>query len=258
MGAKCVSATPTGLATNATYVPGYPFVFGCWTFINDLAGNYIIACLTSSAANTHNVTLQLTTTKFQVTAVAGGGTQTSISNITPVVGKWYYIMCRAISATNRWVVVFDPSTGLVDQVQNTSSVSPTFTTPRIGLGCLPGTSIALTCNDTLAEFFYLAADFIGAAPAAALPRELVTTLALEGPFSRPYLSNQVIEYRSLLWGMDTAVQADSVTLGLTYSAVGLTTWNNPFTAANVPVLGPHPPLSTNYARPQQVVQILVV
>ena len=231
----------------------------CWIYTVDLAATYMGAGLFSSSANTHWATLNTTLTGIQFSAQAGGVQSDALSGITPVAGQWYYLIGRAVSATSRWIIVYDPSHGQVDQVQDVTSVAPTFTTPRLGLGGLTGSTLTNPSNDIIAEFFYMDADFAGIATGAVLPGQALTRkLALEGPFSCGEIIPNIVEYRALLSSMDVVGQSDQVSTGLVYSRVGLTTWGNPFTAANIPTAGPHPPLSTNYVRPGQIRPILTV
>jgi hypothetical protein len=258
MGARFTAASTQCLANSSPTITGYPFVMGAWVYTTDVAASYCVFCFTASNSLVQEIDLEIGIATFKLIATAATSSNAT-STIVPAAGKWYHVMCRAISATSRWIIVFDPTVGLVDQVQDVTSKAPTFTTPRVGVGGLPGTSLVLSSNNIIAEFFYMDSDFKTAATGAALSGGYVQKLAMEGPFSVNDIQDSIVEYRSLLDGSGQAPPADQISTGSVYSRVGLTTWANPFTAANVPTAGPHSPyLTTNYVRPGQIRPIVVI
>ena len=261
MGAQFTAASSQVLANTSSVITGFPVVLACWTFIIDTAADYASASVASTLNITNFINLSVPTLgpAFAVVCNDGSGAQTITSNILPVAGRWYFMMTRAVSATSKWIIVYDPATGRADQVQNTVSKAPTLTSCNVGIGGQPGSALASASNNIIAEFFYMDSDFNGTATGTALAAEFVRSLALEGPFARTEMQANIVEYRSLRLGVDTARQVgDSVSTGLAYSRIGRTTWANPFTAANVPIDAPHPPLSTNYVRPGQIRPIVVI
>lgn len=250
MGARFTAASNQVIANSATTLVGFPLVMGCWVLIINTTGSQALMNFGSSANNTNFWFLGTQSTPvFNFISDAAGTASNTTSAIAPVVGNWYFVMGRSITATNRWIIVFDPTTGRVDQAQNTASNIPTIVTPRMAIGGTAGSSLINPSSDVVAEAWYMDADFL-IASAASLPTELVRKLALEGPFSVPQIADDIVEYRALRSNVDNAVQADQYSYGENYSRIGATTWANPFTAANVPITDRHPPfLSPRYVRP---------
>lgn len=217
-----------------------------------------MAFSSSSTANNYVQLAVGATAKLNFNSNAGGTTRSCATTTSVVAGNWYFHLGRNISSTSRWVVMYDSTTGLIEQVQNTQSSAPTYVTPRFGIGSIPGSSLVNPSNNIVAEAWYADSDIIGNDTNTALSADFVRKLALMGPFACPEISNAIVEYHSLWQATGTAVYAPSISQGDYYSRIGLQAWANPITAANVPVPGPHPPLSPNYVRPGQNAPILVV
>lgn len=259
MGAQFISGSNQIIAHDSIAPIGLPFTMACWACpIGTFGSNRAIIALANKANIQNYFYLGTTTTsKFDAHTTTGGTGVTTASNTTAVLNSWYFILARYVTTTNRWIVVYDPSTGLVDQVQTVTSNAPIVGTLAVSIGGIRGSTIFLPSWAWVGEAFYTDAE-LPFDPAAALPAEWVRKLALEGPFSLPLLSDDIVEYKSLLSGCATAVQTEQQSIGESYSRIGLQTWANPYTAASVPLIAPHPPISSNYVRPSQIAPILVI
>ena len=92
----------------------------------------------------------------------------------------------------------------------------------------------------IGEFWYADADIQrGAAASVALSDEVFKRIAWEGPFTYPDIAANIMEYRSLRKGPEFAREV----FGDNYWRVTRQTWG---LSATPPIIGPHPPLYSEY------------
>jgi hypothetical protein len=182
----------------------------------------------------------------QSTAVSDGtlvGTNTI--TYTPVAGKWYYVVARYISATNRWLSILPHGDGLAAlHSQNTTSANPTLSPVVCTIGA--DNNAGSGCAATMAEFFFAKADI--QSDGLQLSDTTLRKLAYEGPLS-VIRQDQIIEYLQFRVWHDPAASFIQQ----------LRTGNEPdYFSARVPIikwtqasgrpalLGIHPQLYTSY------------
>jgi len=251
MGARFVAASSQSLLNSSARVTNFPFVLACWVYIIDTAAAYTSSGLANQSATTDFWNMGVSTAPALNFNVNQAGSSTSLTSlITPVAGNWYYTIGRCVSATSRWIIVYDPSTGRVDQAQSTISRAPTLTVPRLSIGVLGSSTLTNFSNNIVAEWFCMDTDVLGYDTNATLAPEWVRALALEGPFSRREISDDIVEYKALRQGTDNGFMPIRMdTVGESYSRVGFPAWTSGGLTA--PAVAPHPPLSPNYVRPNQ-------
>lgn len=156
-----------------------------------------------------------------------------------VLGHWYFVVCRIITATNRRIAVLDSSTGAIEHAQSTISVNMS-TLVNLDLGFR--ITDTLVTNGAFAEFWYTATDI--QADAGQLDDATVRQLAYGGPFSVPHVAASVLEYRSLKSRLITADQSDEV-----FVKGAFPSWVTGGTG--IGTITAHPPLPYWYRAPPQ-------
>lgn len=249
MAANFTAASSQYLSNDAAPITAAPFTLACWfntTTIAAGAGPIAAVCNASSTEQNRwllyrdddDVVFSCVVTGTEVTATA--------ANILAV-NQWYFVVARAISATNRRVAVL-MRTGATSHAQNTTSRVPTGVT-RIALGSEADATPSLFFDGLIGEFWYTNTDIQPGG--AQLQDGLLRQLAYGGPFSVPHIAKDILEYRSLRHGL---VSDDDVHGELYFGAGGIQTWTN----TNVATLGPHPPLPYWYIKPTVNRQLILV
>jgi hypothetical protein len=178
----------------------------------------------------------------------------SIAAGTETAGAWEFVICRLVSATNRWISSLNTSTGAITHTQDTT------------LCALSGCNTLDVCSHSFSgnsdsillanEFWYLGSDV--QSDGGQIAAGLFWQLAYYGPFSVPYLSQSVIEYKTLRQDpsargriQDTYVRSDKIPpiwTQVTSAGSGAT--------ATI-ACGSNVPLNGRYIRPRQTNVALV-
>lgn len=220
---------------------GYPATFACWFQPHTLG---ITACyftlLNSTSSGMFFKGFISATNIISLAANDGLTSAVASTAITVVAGMWYFVVCRCISATNRWIAAlgFD---GQISHAQNTTSKAPTGMN-RLRIGIDDTTSNNLF-DGYVGEFWYTDTDIQPGG--AQLNDNTLLQLAYNGPFSMPNIAPDILEYRSLR----KAPTSDRDVATEIFSA-SPTTWVSVASGTNPqPDVGVHPPLPGGYIRP---------
>jgi hypothetical protein len=170
-----------------------PFTIGCWVRPTSVTGLQTVWSIANTAVTNSYWRLQRNSATNWQFSSAGGGTGIIISVGVPVIDRWSFIICRAITATNRRIHVLDTSPGTHANAQTTTSRTPTSIN-IMALGVFNGSSISAYWDGDIAEFWYTNTDIY--ADGTALPESLFRQLAYYGPFSDTRTQKDLIEYRS--------------------------------------------------------------
>lgn len=237
-----MSASFTGapfLTQSAPLIVAYPFTIAFWAWPNTVAISDPFALKNTGGDEYYE--LQVDGTNWNFIA----GDSTSDANCIAAAytnNAWQYVVCRAISATNRRITVLRP-TGVSVHAQNTTSKTETPNTFNIGTFA----SGVNPWNGYFAEFWYTLTDIQPGG--AQLGEFFLRQLAYEGPFSQPQLVDDIHEYRS--FQIDPILNIPEHTY---FGGRGPRVW----TSSNGTVgIGPHPPLLTSYKRPLDMQRLMV-
>lgn len=172
-------------------ITAYPFTCGLWVKPNSVSGTQTILCFADTATTNNYWALNRNAgTNFQFTAVAGG-TANSASAGVPVSGRWFYIVIRGISATNRKIAVLNSFLGPAHATTATSR-SPAGVDTNV-IGALNRTTVSQYFDGEIAEFFYTLTDI--QPDGAQLHDGVLKTLAYRGPLALPRIMRDIVEYR---------------------------------------------------------------
>lgn len=248
MGAFFTAASSQYLSNAAAPIVStlYPFSLGLWVNVNSIGAEHVFWNVNSGGAN-NSATMSCTaanTWLLEATIVS----DVDITTGTVAAGKWFYVVGRYISATNRRISVLDPS-GSASHAQSTTSTVLT-TLVRMNIGAFQNTGAASTFFDGyLAEFWYANADI--QPDGAQLQDATLRQLAYYGPFSIPSIGQNLLEYRSFYssQGSETNKPEEVYSGGRDAQA-----WVN---NAGVKI-GLHPPLCSGYVRPTDISRLMMV
>lgn len=231
-------------------IAAVPFTAAFWVSVTATTGGQYVWSLHDGGTNCwFDVVVTFGTAfSFDCTASNFGGVVGAAAG-TVVANRWFFIVCRGISATNRRIAVLDSVTGAASHAQNTTSKVTTGIITH-NLGCLMGGSGSnqgyMTGN--IAEYWVTNTDI--QEDGAQLIDATLRQLAYGGPFSIPHIGQNVIDYRSL---RKSPIENDMVE---TYASpvIGPQKWTN----TNTATVGPHPALPYWFVRPWQNLQPLVI
>jgi hypothetical protein len=220
-----------------------------WVFPTQTASSQtIFSICNGAAANSFFDISQNTTAQFEANAQSGVSPSTAAAALTISANKWYYLVARFITGTNKTMSVLSYD-GIVANGSNSTSDIPTSIT-RAAFGTRDISTRARFFDGIVSEFFITNVDIQG--DGAALQTSTLGWLAFNGPFSIPHIAKNIVEYRSFRDGLDST--QDSL-MDNYWGAFGRQTWVNN-AAATVGISPPY--LSSSYAKPQQKKRILVV
>jgi hypothetical protein len=225
---SCFNTTFAGIK------PAYPFSLGFWWYITSLASNQTIwTTALSSAVTEFHETYQDSTGHF-VTRVGSNFTATATAGS---VSRWYYVISRYISATNRRTTVLLPLESTVDEAQNVTSNTPASTFDRECILCQLQSSPGFA-SGIVAEMWRTDTDI--QADGAALLLPTLFQLAYKGPWSISSIAERIVWYKSLRQSIaDTSDTIDDPS----FARNGRAGWG---TLANNLLQAPHPPLASDY------------
>lgn len=235
MSLLCLAASTQSLKNAATNGVTYPFTVGFW--FNVLTTN-VLQCpysFNNGAAGGYHGRMDAT---GHLSLIVNAGSNTVTTTVGAATSNtWNFYLARFISATNRRLIFLN-SAGLIEEVQGTASISPgTHTQCNIGLLG----SATQPWNGNIAEWWYTNTDIqLGG---AVTDTSLVLQLAYKGPFSVPYVAQNLVEYRSFRMGLDTS--SDEINEVYWGEGVPQQIW----TLVNAPKIGEHPRLASEYRRP---------
>lgn len=224
-------------------VTDYPFTVGLWYFNTATTGGQYAWSLHDGGINCwfSLATSFSTSWEFSATNTGFGGEVTATAG-TNAANKWFFIIVRAISPTNRRIEIYASGTGARLHAQETTSIVMSGITTQ-SLGCFLGGSAGAQnfMTGNIAEFWMTNADI--QVDGAQLLDSTLLQLALGGPFSIPHIGASVVDYRSLR----KHPTLDEV--GETYfGGFGRQTWS----VTGAPTTTVHPPLSVQYRKPRLI------
>lgn len=247
MSVNFVDASAQYLNCSAPLNTVRPMTIGCWYNMPADASSHGLAILYETSgwagwefyADNDDVTTRL----GQWTGSATQGTAT----VTSTRGEWNFAVARLIAAANKRVANLYP--GGTSHAQSTSTSNPAAST-NIAIGSVLDTGgLGPKANGRIAEWWMTNTDI--QPDGGQLSDALLMQLAYRGPFSVPHVAQAVVEYRSFRKGAGTGSDVP----GEVYQRGNQRTW----TEVNGPIaLGDHPPLYSNYVRPNQTRRLLVV
>lgn len=170
-----------------------PFTIGCWVRPADVTGTKTVWCIVNTGATNSYWRLDRNAgTAWNFSAAAGGTAATASSGV-PVTNAWAFILCRAISATNRRIHVLQTDTGTISNAQNTTSRAPTSIS-AMALGTFNGSTISQYWDGDIAEFWHAGVDIWP--DGTAMPDHLFRSIACRGPLAWRYLAKNLVEWRA--------------------------------------------------------------
>lgn len=248
MSARFVTASTQYLRqTSAVIGTNTPWTVGLWAWVPALPGAGVAYVPFSLGAN---AAVRVWETYIGNTGQVGlgywDGAQNGYTEIAGgfAAGVWAYIVVRSISTTNRrWCVMLP---GAVNHAQNTDSFS-TGALDQISIGATVfNGGVESPMTGAVAEFFYANADIQPGG--AQLDDAMLKQLAHRGPFSMSHVVPYIVEYQSLRKGMKGRGPGDG------YQAGAYRQWAE----VAAPTIGDSPPLASDYVRPNQTLQPLLV
>lgn len=161
-----------------------------------------------------------------------------------VVDKWYFVVGRFISGSNRRLAVLYPD-GSIEHVNSTVSKTPS-NIARLGIGALDRQTSTLRYNGLIGEWWWANVDI--QSDGGQLDEHLMRYLARNGPFSMPNLAKDVIQYYGMRRSTPVRPQPED-----SYLRNIQTKYLIDAGGASFPItLGAHPPVYYNYHHPRRV------
>lgn len=237
------------LSASVVTVPAYayPLSAGMWAKPNQTT---VFQCLLeiadASSINEFQI-IQGNNALSNGTSFVGFVENSTNSSVSPscgtaTIGRYVYVVVRWLSATNRWIHVFDPVANTVSSSQDTTNIAvPTgITNVTFGNVFVNGQAF----SGTMAEAWIANGDCFPASQAAAPPNDQVMQLAFNGPLACPGLMPIVSTY----WPMNAPVAAAAnPTLAVPDYAVRQSVAPL-YNAGGVTFTAPHPPLVTQWSQ----------
>jgi hypothetical protein len=169
-----------------------PFTVVCWVRPSDVTGTKTAWSIVNTGSTTAFWRLDRNAgTNWQFSCNAASTTVSASAGV-PATGKWSFIVCRAITATNRRIHVLDTNTGAHANAQETTSRTPASIN-AMAVGTFNGSTISQYWDGDIAEFWYTATDIWP--EGTTMPEGFFRALAYRGPFWHPRIAKDVIEYR---------------------------------------------------------------
>jgi hypothetical protein len=175
--------------------PAYPYAVGMWAFPTaTTAGQTLFGNGYTANQTFERVTLSTTCT---IGSNAGGGEVVATAAGAITANQWYFVVGRFVSATERRISLYSPSTGVSHGNSATSSAPATDTT-------LIGANFSL--NSAQNQFTGVIAEYWSTQgtdcwiPGNHFPNEVFLKLAFGGPFSIGLVDRSLLEYRSFRQG----------------------------------------------------------
>lgn len=243
MSAFFVSTSNQRLFNTAAPISAVPLSMGLWVRPTTINFQKDIWQLSDTSGLTGWALLQLNSNVFDF-QVSG----TSDANAgTVVVNKWFYIVGRAPTTTNRFISVLSED-GIISTGSSAVTLTPTSVVSE-SLGANASNTISNAFDGNIAEFWLTNSDI--QPDGAALQNSTLRQLARGGPFSIPHIAKDIVDYRSLRYalGSDQDAQPD-YDLGNR----GRQIWAN----INGVIRAAHPPLAVGYMGPTGQFQNRVV
>lgn len=249
MGALFVAGSSQYLSNAASALSStvYPTTIGLWVLVASTGTERVIWNCNNSGSGA-NFCVVSATAAGAFLCEANDTTDKDATTGTVAANRWFYLVVRYVSSTNRRISVLDPS-GTASHAQNTTSCALAGVN-RMNIGAFQSNGAAGTFFDGhIAEFFVCNADI--QLDGAQLQDATLRQLAYLGPFSIPNVAASLLEYRSFYstQGQDTNNAVEVYCPGRAPQA-----WVN---NAGVKV-GLHPPLFPEYVRPADTRRILVI
>lgn len=228
-----------------------PFTVACWVKPTLVSGVKTMWSWGDTGTATHYWALtQNAGTAFRIDCRAGG-TLVSGSTGVPVANRWYFIVVRCISATNRRISVWCNAAGAA-HIQEATSRSPAGA-DFFAVGALSTSTQIQFWDGMMGEFWFTLTDI--QPDGLQLQIAMLKQLAYYGPFSVPRIAKDILSYSSWRGGM--GVSTDAVDRGYNYTKqiyfnprVLPPVWHWP---NNYPdFVGDDPPLNRLYVSPRPV------
>lgn len=176
---------------NQPKITAYPFSCGLWVRPTSTTGTQTILCFADTATTNNWWALNRNAgTNFQFSAAAGGTTNSASTGV-PVSGRWFYIVIRGISATNRKIAVLNSFLGPTHATTATSR-SPAGVDTNV-IGAFNTTTVSQYFDGEIQEFWYTLTDI--QPDGAQLQGGILKTLAYRGPLAVPRIAKDIVEYR---------------------------------------------------------------
>jgi len=175
--------------------PALPYAIGMWAYPTaNTSGQTLFATGQTGGQAGERVTLGGTCT---IGSNAGAGEVAATAAGTISINQWYFIVGRFVSATERRISMYSPSTGISHGLSSANSAPTTDTT-------VIGSNFSL---NTAQNFFTgMIAEYWATQgadcwiPGSHFPNEVFLKLALGGPFSNALVDRSLLEYRSFRQG----------------------------------------------------------
>lgn len=238
MGMLCSSAY---IENAASIITTYPFTLACWLNTSSTSATEMAMSIGSNTTR-NSASIGTVTGNPSLNADNGTATQTTSTGASnPANSPWHFMVGRFISATNRRVSILNSVAGTLGSsvpsvavhAQGTTNVTLSgFTRIRIGARA---DNTAQGWLGGVAEAWYTNTDI--QPDGLQLSDQTLIALALYGPLAVPSIFGDVIEYRSLRYGLTS----DQDNAGGVYYRVGTLGSPPVWTASGTPVLSVHPP-----------------
>lgn len=231
----------TGAGVGSTIYTAVPFTVAIWMrSVSTGAERY--AWLANQGASTSNYfAVGINAANAFIAQVNDGGQDEAAAG-TVVANRWFFVVARFISATNRRISVLS-EIGAISHAQNTTSLTPTGVDTEQISG---DNGFGSWWNGHIAEFWSVPADIQPGG--AQLDNGLLFQLAYQGPFSVSTIGPQVFEY------IDFQNSVYPGTQDTYWGSRGAQQWAQ----VNTPKNGLHPSLPYSYVKPSQTQKLLVI
>lgn len=227
---------------NAPLPTAYPFTVGMWVRpANPIPEDSdLYWALYNSPLSAAYFITATATGGFRFDTVGGGSAATTEQAQS---GEWHYLLARAISATNRRLMVLFPN-GVTEEAVDTTSVSFIATLIRLDIGNLTGGGLSSSNILGVAEYFITNTDVQG--DGAATQPQLLRQLAFGGPFSVNRVIPGVLYYESFRRGGSNIVRRQNIEDTFSARIPSSQDWT---AVSNGGQIGEHPPLPAIYRQP---------
>lgn len=249
MAASFVSASSQYLinSTQPIVSTGYPLTVGVWVNPTSFPNDGTVWAISDTGTTNNFIRGYFNTSGIPRLGAAAGGTENISAGSAVTAGTWNFIVYRAISSTNRRIIILHAN-GTSSENQATTARAPA------GLDNLTvgghKTSAAATdfFNGLVGELWLTNTDI--QPDGSVLNTDTLWQLAYNGPFSLAHIAKDIVEYHSFRKDLSSdTFDSENDVLPILGETLGNT---------GGAIVGPHPPLPYSYIRPGQTMRNLVI